>query len=337
MTQSPNLKQLHIYSEECGAVWLELLALNLIHLPELTTLILNCWDDGQMSCPCEIDDVVVYIVKGIIKLRTLILGPGVQPTLTGLRRIIKRSNLHTIDAYLCASIDSSESTIAELIKMTSGSCVKILRTKIPVLSRTIEETLQNFLKTAYSNENVAEGIWESENDFVIKSTIVNDLTLFRIRKVELTRPINSLKQLTNKFSCKVDSTKCKCEIPQLCDSEGPSFTCGGCARPPEVLKCRPQRCVNEDKGCQGLTHKCNNRSSCSFKGLKSRLVKCMADCIDLDNLGKKLEIPGKALWLSWNDTELQKHFSQFASHKASRRSSRMCHTDTHWILFLSAD
>lgn len=327
----PKVKNLHIYSEECGGVWLELLALNIRNLPDLTTLILNCWEAKKLCCPDDIDDVLPHITSRAERLRSLSLGPGVQPTLNGLRDILNSSNLQIIDAYLCATLDPNE-TIGPLIEMISRSSVKILKTKVHTSLKQLALLLERFAMTGHeenskleTKKTSTECLWETESDVVLKSLLVKGLSLFRVRKAPLTTPISRVTKLRPRMT--KPSENVKCHIPSLCGPNGPIFTCGTCVTNPKEPCCDLQRL-----GTDLITDfDCLNISAYSSRAYDKQWQNCQTEC---NKNGCTAMLAKYVLWVSWNDAELEKHFVRTTDKSINKAPAS---NKLHWIRFISDD
>jgi len=150
----PKLENLHIHSEDCGGIWLELLALNMLNLPMLTSLILNCWDQSKMFGTADSDDILPDILSGAERLKKLFLGPGVQPTIGGLNNILAKCQLSLVEADLSATIYMPDD-IEKLIGLISRSGVEILRTKIPLTFDDLTKIVVNLLNRPHLDDEMS--------------------------------------------------------------------------------------------------------------------------------------------------------------------------------------
>lgn len=305
---------MHIYSEGCGAVWLELLALNIRNLPGLTTLILNCWDDGKICCPDDIDDVLPDITERAERLKLLTLGPGVQPSINGLRLILNRSTVRVVNSYLCRTLHHP--TVArELIELIRNSSVEILRTKVAQTTTQLIAAIEEILAKNHSKPNTTYILRESVNVLSVKSTVLANLTLFRLRKVNLVEPINRLRELRPIIPKGMGTEKALCGISSLCGPNSSSLTY--------------EDCVHHSKGLESQpANSSSNRASVLQDRIQLRVANSMNG---VENI--KFTEVHNVTWVHWDDTDLAQHFQSLDE----ALQNDLKRTRTHWIQFLCID
>lgn len=345
------MEKLHIYSEQCGGLWLELLALNMCHLPLLETLILNCWEDSKLCCPCDIDDVLPDIVERAGRLKTLFLGSGVQPSLNGLRGIFACPTLRVVDCYLCATSENDK-VVEQLIQILSGSSVEIMRTKVSLLTTAVAQTLQQMTNNVNSAEtpkrkkwNAVELKWDTSDDLVITSNLTGD-QLFRARKIPLNVPISRLKQLIPNFGRSPDPGLVCCEIPQLCGPQGPAFSCGGCISGPEIPSCDTQRCMSVNslvhpqiKCLAARTEDIEPAPCCSEVCTSDPkwAPNCVIGCLKSSCRPSPKRL-GKIIWIGWEDADLDNHYTNLARLlQMPNDAEKPTVKKHHWLQFICTE